>query len=120
MTNEKNNRNRKENDNFVKKTSQETTDLFGNTVDSAGRIIKSVSGEGGLVGKTTDASGRILKGTAGKANNVVGKTSEAPGKMYRSVTNRGKKRIRKNNNVMALTFKRISLKRRQGRTLPLH
>ncbi|MEW9674893.1 hypothetical protein ABRT01_01665 [Lentibacillus sp. L22] len=70
-------------DNFIKSTSKEATDLFGNTVDSAGRIIKTVSGEGGLVGKATDASGRILKGAAGKANDVIGKTSEAPGKLYK-------------------------------------
>ncbi|MFD2209674.1 hypothetical protein ACFSMW_08115 [Virgibacillus halophilus] len=47
-------------------------------------MVKSVSGEGGLVGKAADASGRVLKGTAKKANEVIGKTSEAPGKFYRN------------------------------------
>ncbi|MBY7144636.1 hypothetical protein KFZ56_16570 [Virgibacillus sp. NKC19-3] len=78
----------REDDNLVKKTSKEVNDLFGHTVDTSGKIVKSISGEGGLVGKATDASGRILKGTAGKANDIIGKTSEAPGKFYRSATRR--------------------------------
>ncbi len=84
MSDEKDKREQnKKKDNFIKSTSKEATDLFDHTVDSAGNIIKNVSGEGGLVGKATDASGRILKGAAGKANDVIGKTSEAPGKLYR-------------------------------------
>ncbi|MDY0404478.1 hypothetical protein P5G51_002785 [Virgibacillus sp. 179-BFC.A HS] len=82
MSNDKGNG--KHDDNLVKKTSKEATDLFGNVVDTSGKIVKSVSGEGGLVGKVTDASGRVLKGAAQKANDVVGKTSEAPGKIYRN------------------------------------
>ncbi|GAK02983.1 hypothetical protein JCM19037_1258 [Geomicrobium sp. JCM 19037] len=81
----------KKKDNFVKNTSREVTDAFGNTVDSAGRIVKSVSGEGGLVGKATDTSGRILKGTAGKANQMIGKSSEAPGNLYRKARGTRKK-----------------------------
>ncbi|QQK80146.1 hypothetical protein HUG20_09770 [Salicibibacter cibi] len=91
MSDEKN-QNEEEDDNFVKKTSKEATDLFGNTVDSAGRVIKSVSGEGGLVGKATDSSGKILKGTANKANDAIGKTSEAPGKFYRKARGRTDKK----------------------------
>lgn len=96
MTDDKNKQN-KHDDNLIKKTSKEANDLFGHAVDSSGKIIKSVSGEGGVVGKATDASGNILKGTAGKANDIIGKTSEAPGKMYRNVTGRGKKTNDKNN-----------------------
>ncbi|QQK76254.1 hypothetical protein HUG15_12270 [Salicibibacter cibarius] len=88
MSDERNGKNEEQDDNFVKKTSKEATDLFGNTVDSAGRVIKSVSGEGGLVGKATDSSGKILKGTANKANDAIGKTSEAPGKLYRKARER--------------------------------
>jgi len=88
--NENNNQNKRD-DNLIKKTSSEANDFFGNTVDTSGKIIKSISGEGGLVGKATDASGRILKGTAGKANEFIGKTSEAPGKFYRSATNWSKR-----------------------------
>lgn len=81
----------KKQDNFIKSTSKEATDLFDHTVDSAGNIIKNISGEGGLVGKATDASGRILKGSAGKANDVIGKTSEAPGNLYRKARKNHKK-----------------------------
>ncbi|WP_059104744.1 hypothetical protein [Shouchella shacheensis] len=87
--------NKRKNGNFVKNTSQEATDLFGNTVDSAGRIIKSVSGEGGLVGKATDSSGKILKGTVGTTNKVVGKASEAPGKFYRNIRGQNDKNDKK-------------------------
>ncbi|UOQ91727.1 hypothetical protein MUO14_14390 [Halobacillus shinanisalinarum] len=89
MSEERNNR---KDDNLFKKTSQEATDLFGHTVDTSGKIIKSVSGEGGLVGKTVDSSGRILKGTAGKANDAIGKTSEAPGKFYKGAKNKFSKK----------------------------
>ncbi|WP_163528342.1 hypothetical protein [Halobacillus ihumii] len=87
MSKEYNNRN-KTDDNLVKKTSNEAKDLFGHTVDTSGKIVKSISGEGGLIGKTVDSSGRILKGTADKANDVIGKTSEAPGKLYRGAKSR--------------------------------
>ncbi|ASN03813.1 hypothetical protein [Virgibacillus necropolis] len=93
MSNEK-----KKNDNLVKRTSQEATDFFGHTVDTTGKIGKSISGEGGLVGKAFDSSGRILKGTAGTANNIIGKSSDLPGKYYRKATNReGNKRNKKQN-----------------------
>lgn len=88
MSEEKNEQHQK-NGNFIKSTSKEVNDFFGHTVDSAGRIIKTVSGEGGLVGKATDASGRILKGAAGKANDVIGKTSEVPGNFYKKARGTG-------------------------------
>lgn len=95
MNDEKNkhhqNQQNKKEDNFIKNTAKEATDLFDHTVDSAGNIIKNVSGEGGLVGKATDASGKILKGAAGKANDVIGKTSEAPGNLYRKARKNNKK-----------------------------
>ncbi|WP_244445089.1 hypothetical protein [Oceanobacillus jeddahense] len=97
MSNDKNERNKKD-DNLIKKTSKEVNDLFGHTVDTSGKIIKSISGEGGLVGKATDASGKILKGTAGKANDIIGKTSEVPGKLYKSTTDHGNKKDKNKKN----------------------
>lgn len=63
-------------DNFVKKVSNEVTGLFNHAVDASGNIIKSVSGEGGLVGKTADTSGNVLKGIVGKGNQVIGATTD--------------------------------------------
>ncbi|WP_245833024.1 hypothetical protein [Oceanobacillus timonensis] len=91
MTNDKNQKG-KDDDNIIKKTSQEANKFFDHTVDTSGKIIKSISGEGGLVGKATDASGNILKGAAGKANDIIEKTSEAPGNLYKSVKGRKNQR----------------------------
>jgi hypothetical protein len=91
MSNEKDSKN-KRNDNFVKKTSGEVNNLVGHTIDSAGNIVKNISGEGGLVGKATDTSGKILKGTSNKVNDVIGKTSKAPGKLYKNVSGHWKKK----------------------------
>jgi hypothetical protein len=91
MGNEKDNRNKKD-DNFIKKTSGEVNNVVGHTIDSAGNIVKNISGEGGLVGKATDTSGKILKGTANKLNDAIGKTSEAPGKFYKTASGHWKRK----------------------------
>lgn len=95
MTNDQNknsqNKGNKNGDNFVKKTSGEANKFFGHTVDTSGKIVKKVSGEGGLVGKAVDSSSNILKGASGKANDIVGKTSETPSKFYNNVKGHRKK-----------------------------
>lgn len=100
MSNDKKHTNKKRDDNLFKKTSQEANDFFGHTVDTSGKIVKSISGEGGLVGKATDSSGRILKGVSGSANDIIGKTSEVPGKLFRNTSRRGEKKNKSNQEEM--------------------
>lgn len=55
------NNNDERNNGLIKGVANEANDFVHNTVDTSGKIVKSVSGEGGLVGKTVDSSGRIVK-----------------------------------------------------------
>lgn len=75
----------KKDDGFVKGVSKEANDFIHNTVDTSGKIIKSVTGEGGLIGKTVDSSGNIVKKASEKGSDVVGKTVDNSSKAFKSI-----------------------------------
>ncbi|MBP1940844.1 hypothetical protein J2Z26_000563 [Bacillus luteolus] len=58
------------------------------TVDSANKIVKTVSGEGGLVGKAADTASNVLKNTSSFGNDVVGKTVDTSSKVIKGTTSK--------------------------------
>lgn len=80
---EKNNNSRE--DGFVKGVSKEANDFIHTTVDTSGKIIKSVTGEGGLIGKTVDSSGNIVKKASDKGSDAIGKTVDHSSKTFKSI-----------------------------------
>ncbi|WP_406945197.1 hypothetical protein ACJA3J_21175 [Halobacillus sp. SY10] len=72
-------------DGFVKGVSKEANDFIHNTVDTSGKIIKSITGEGGLIGKTVDSSGNIVKKASEKGSDVIGKTVDNSSKAFKSI-----------------------------------
>ncbi|MCP3031561.1 hypothetical protein LF817_09385 [Halobacillus sp. A1] len=75
----------KNEDGFVKGVSKEAKNVVDHTVDTSGKIIKSVTGEGGLVGKTVDSSGNIIKKASEKGSDVIGKTVDNSSKAFKSI-----------------------------------
>ncbi|MYL50755.1 hypothetical protein GLV98_14770 [Halobacillus litoralis] len=75
----------KKDDGFVKGVSKEANDFIHNTVDTSGKIIKSITGEGGLIGKTLDSSGNIVKKASEKGSDVIGKTVDNSSKAFKSI-----------------------------------
>ncbi|REJ09872.1 hypothetical protein [Halobacillus trueperi] len=75
----------KNEDGFVKGVSKEANDFIHNTVDTSGKIIKSIAGEGGLIGKTVDSSGNIVKKASEKGSDVIGKTVDNSSKAFKSI-----------------------------------
>ncbi|MYL69330.1 hypothetical protein GLW00_00625 [Halobacillus litoralis] len=75
----------KKDDGFVKGVSKEANDFIHNTVDASGKIIKSITGEGGLIGKTVDSSGNIVKKASEKGSDVIGKTVDNSSKAFKSI-----------------------------------
>ncbi|QAS52925.1 hypothetical protein [Halobacillus litoralis] len=75
----------KKDDGFIKGISKEANDFIHNTVDTSGKIIKSITGEGGLVGKTVDSSGSIVKKVSEKGSDVIGKTVDNSSKTFKSI-----------------------------------
>ncbi|MCA1031581.1 hypothetical protein LCL95_11150 [Bacillus timonensis] len=82
---EENNK-KKNSENVLKHTSGKANDLVHKTVDTANKVVKSVSGEGGLVGKVTDTSADIIKNTSSFGNDVVGKTVDTTTKTVKSTS----------------------------------
>ncbi|GEN53179.1 hypothetical protein [Halobacillus faecis] len=76
---------KKKDDGFVKGVSKEANDFIHNTVDTSGKIIKSITGEGGLIGKTVDSSGNIVKKASEKGSDVIGKTVDNSSKAFKSI-----------------------------------
>ncbi|GGF14506.1 hypothetical protein GCM10010954_11410 [Halobacillus andaensis] len=75
----------KKEDGFVKGVSKEAKDVVDHTVDTSGKIIKSITGEGGLIGKTIDSSGNIVKKASDKGSDVIGKTVYNSSKAFKSI-----------------------------------
>ncbi|WP_226582195.1 hypothetical protein [Halobacillus litoralis] len=95
MSNEKNNNYSKENeqsgkknDGFIKGVSKEANDFVHNTVDTSGKIIKSITGEGGLIGKTIDSSGNIVKKASEKGSGAIDKTVDTSSKAFKAIKNK--------------------------------
>ncbi|WP_226665482.1 hypothetical protein [Metabacillus litoralis] len=88
MTNSKN----EQNEGLIKGVAKEANDFVHNTVDTSGKIVKSISGEGGLVGKTVDSSGRIVKKLSDTGNNAIDQTVETSSKVFKSVTGKAFKK----------------------------
>ncbi|MBM7660071.1 hypothetical protein JOC85_000838 [Bacillus mesophilus] len=70
----------------MKNTSNHANDIVHKTVDTANNIVKSVSGEGGLVGKVTDSTADIVKNVSSTGNNVIGKTVDTTTKTFKDTT----------------------------------
>ncbi|MBM7603181.1 hypothetical protein JOC75_001151 [Metabacillus crassostreae] len=77
---------------LIKGVAKEANDFVHNTVDTSGKIVKSVSGEGGLVGKTVDSSGRIVKKISDTGNNVIGQTVDSSSRVFKNVTDKAFKK----------------------------
>ncbi|MCA0971968.1 hypothetical protein LCM20_15285 [Halobacillus litoralis] len=77
---------------LVKGVSKEANNIIHNTVDASGKIVKSISGEGGLVGKTVDSSGKVVKNISDKGNEAIGKTVDASSKTFRNLKDKTFKR----------------------------
>ncbi|MGI8314783.1 hypothetical protein [Halobacillus mangrovi] len=75
----------KKEEGFIKGVSKEANDLVHNTVDTSGKIIKSITGEGGLIGKTVDSSGKIVKKASEKGSEAIGKTVDSSSKAFKSL-----------------------------------
>ena len=58
------------------------------TADTANGIIKSVSGEGGLVGKVSDTSTDFVKNVSNAGNKAIGKTVDSAGKAVKGASNK--------------------------------
>ncbi|MCA0984161.1 hypothetical protein LCL89_08910 [Halobacillus yeomjeoni] len=70
---------------FIKGVSKEANDLIHNTVDTSGKILKSITVEGGLIGKTIDSSGNIVKKASEKGTDAIGKTIDTSSKAFKSI-----------------------------------
>jgi hypothetical protein len=81
----------------VKNTTNEANEVVHKTVDTANKIVKSVSGEGGLVGKAADASSNVIKNTSSLGNNVIGKTAETSSKVVKGAASKLFKSKNRNN-----------------------
>jgi ABC-type transporter Mla subunit MlaD len=93
MSNEKNNK-----DNIIKSTTDEANDLLHKTVDTSNKIVKSVSGEGGLVGKTADASSRVIKSVSDTSNKAINKTVDSSSKVAKGISKKIFSRNKKDSN----------------------
>ncbi|MFE8699863.1 hypothetical protein ACFYKX_04420 [Cytobacillus sp. FJAT-54145] len=80
--------NNRKSENIFKNTSNQANELVHKTVDSANKIVKTVSGEGGLVGKAADASSNVLKNTSSFGNEIVGKTVDTSSKVIKGAGNK--------------------------------
>jgi hypothetical protein len=72
-------------DGFIKGVSKEANDFVHNTVDTSGKILKSITGEGGLIGKTIDSSGNIVKKASEKGSEAIGKTVDTSSKAFKNI-----------------------------------
>ncbi|MCA1058534.1 hypothetical protein LCL96_06285 [Rossellomorea aquimaris] len=73
---------------LVKNTSKQASELLNKTADTANGIIKSVSGEGGLVGKVSDTSTDFVKNVSNAGNKAIGKTVDSAGKAVKGASNK--------------------------------
>ncbi|KPL59907.1 hypothetical protein [Rossellomorea vietnamensis] len=73
---------------FVKNTSKQASELLNKTADTANGIIKSVSGEGGLVGKVSDTSADFVKNVSNTGNKMVGKTVDTASKAVKGASDK--------------------------------
>ncbi|WP_335870079.1 hypothetical protein [Bacillus sp. 2205SS5-2] len=55
------------------------------TADKANDIVKSVSGEGGIIGKVSDTSADLVKNVSKTGNDVVGKTVDSASNVFKGV-----------------------------------
>ncbi|QPC47869.1 hypothetical protein [Mangrovibacillus cuniculi] len=72
----------------MKNTANQANEFVHHTVDSANKVVKTISGEGGLIGKAADVSSNVLKNTSSFGNNVIGKTVDTSSKMVKGATNK--------------------------------
>jgi methyl-accepting chemotaxis protein len=72
--------------NVIKNVTDEANDLVHKTVDTSNKIVKSVSGEGGLVGKTADASSNVVKKVSDTGNDAINKTVDTTSKVTKGIT----------------------------------
>ncbi|UTE75965.1 hypothetical protein [Rossellomorea sp. KS-H15a] len=73
---------------LVKNTSKQASELLNKTADTANGIVKSVSGEGGLVGKVSDTSADFVKNVSSTGNKMVGKTVDTASKAIQGASNK--------------------------------
>lgn len=90
------NNNNERNDGLIKGISKEANEFVHHTVDTSGKIVKSISGDGGLVGKTVDSSGKIVKKISDTGNNVIGNTVDTSSKVFKNVS---EKAFKKKSNI---------------------
>jgi vacuolar-type H+-ATPase subunit H len=90
--------NKKQNDNIIKNATDEANDLLHKTVDTSNNIVKSISGEGGLVGKATDASSKVIKNASDSSNKTINKTVDSTSKVAKGIKKKIFSRNKKENN----------------------
>ncbi|WP_078548526.1 hypothetical protein [Litchfieldia alkalitelluris] len=83
-----NNNKKSTSENILKHTSGQANELVHKTVDTANKVVKTVSGEGGLVGKVVDTSSDVLKNTSSFGNDVVGKTVDTTSNVLKGVSSK--------------------------------
>jgi hypothetical protein len=81
----------------VKSAANEVNEVVHKTVDTANKIVKSVSGEGGLVGKAADASSNVIKNTSSFGNDIIGKTTDKSSQVIKGAANKLFKNKKDNN-----------------------
>ncbi|UOQ43801.1 hypothetical protein MUN89_18255 [Halobacillus salinarum] len=84
-------------DGFVKEAAKEANKFVSNTVDTSGKVIKSVTGEGGLIGKTVDSSGKIVKKASEKGTEAIGKTVDTSSKVFKHLSQKAFQRNKEDN-----------------------
>lgn len=66
----------------------EANEVIHKTVDASGKIVKTVSGEGGLVGKAIDASSKVIKGVSTTGKNAVDRTVDTSSNFVKGAKNK--------------------------------